>query len=56
MFDQKSIILLSCSRVTAPDRLEWVMKLHLPSQLTFAFAVVTALRDHQAVRYVRAPE
>jgi hypothetical protein len=37
------------------DRLEWVLKLYLPWQLAFAFAVVMAFKDHQAVRYMRAP-
>lgn len=36
------------------DPLEWVLKLYLPWQLAFAFAVVMAFKDHQAVRYVRA--
>jgi hypothetical protein len=35
--------------------LEWIAKLYLPWQLAFAFAVVMAFKDHQAVRYVRAP-
>jgi len=30
------------------------MKLYVPWQLAFAFAVM-AFKDHQAVRYVRAP-
>jgi hypothetical protein len=37
------------------DQLQWVMKLYLPWQLAFAFAIVMAFKDHQAVRYMRAP-
>lgn len=37
------------------DELAWVLKLYLPWQLAFAFAVVMAFKDHQAVRYMRAP-
>lgn len=38
------------------DQLAWAMKLYLPWQLVFAFAIVMAFKDHQAVRYMRAPE
>lgn len=37
------------------DQLQWAMKLYLPWQLVFAFAIVMAFKDHQAVRYMRAP-